>query len=197
MLMNSLIFSAYKLIPFKHISDTEQWVDIIAENIALRSQIAKFIGPTWGPPGSRRPQMGPMLTPWTLLSGMLSHAHTYKFVGGKITEVKIELICLQCERIDERIGQNHSPKASICLFVPICYIILLIFHPRTFSSNPPFLALRPKSHYHEIHLRYSCQFQWGDMSIRYNQYTYWYCICMFCVTRDWSFIPVSVWIIDS
>ena len=27
------------------------------------------MGPTWGPPGSRRPQMGPMLVPWTLLSG--------------------------------------------------------------------------------------------------------------------------------
>ena len=26
-------------------------------------------GPTWGPPGSCRPQMGPMLAPWTLLSG--------------------------------------------------------------------------------------------------------------------------------
>ena len=32
------------------------------------SQIAKFMGPTWGPPGSWRPQMGPMLAPWTLLS---------------------------------------------------------------------------------------------------------------------------------
>ena len=42
-------------------------------NTALHSswkgQIAKFIGPTWGPPGSSRPQMGPMLAPWTLLSG--------------------------------------------------------------------------------------------------------------------------------
>ena len=36
----------------------------------LRSQIAKFMGPTWGPPGSCRPQMGPMLAPWTLLSGI-------------------------------------------------------------------------------------------------------------------------------
>ena len=34
------------------------------------SQIAKFMGPTWGPPGSCRPQMGPMLAPRTLLSGM-------------------------------------------------------------------------------------------------------------------------------
>ena len=27
----------------------------------------KVHGPTWGPPGSCRPQMGPMLAPWTLL----------------------------------------------------------------------------------------------------------------------------------
>ena len=33
------------------------------------TQIARFMGPTWGPPGSCRPQMGPMLAPWTLLSG--------------------------------------------------------------------------------------------------------------------------------
>ena len=35
----------------------------------LNTQIAKFIGPTWVPPGSCRPQMGPVLAPWTLLSG--------------------------------------------------------------------------------------------------------------------------------
>ena len=33
------------------------------------TQIAKFMRPTWGPPGSCRPQMGPILAPWTLLSG--------------------------------------------------------------------------------------------------------------------------------
>ena len=33
------------------------------------TQIARFMGPTWGPPGSCRPQMGPMVSPWTLLSG--------------------------------------------------------------------------------------------------------------------------------
>ena len=32
-------------------------------------QMAKFMGPTWGPPGSCRPQMGPMFAPWTWLSG--------------------------------------------------------------------------------------------------------------------------------
>ena len=38
----------------------------------MTPQIAKLMGPTWGPPGSCRPQMDPMLAPWTLLSGMLS-----------------------------------------------------------------------------------------------------------------------------
>ena len=36
------------------------------------TQITRFMRPTWGPPGSCRPQMGPMLAPWTLLSGYLS-----------------------------------------------------------------------------------------------------------------------------
>ena len=35
------------------------------------SQIARFKGPTWDPPGSCRPQVGPMLAPWTLQSGIV------------------------------------------------------------------------------------------------------------------------------
>ena len=37
--------------------------------MGLDTHLAKFMGPTWGPPGSCRPQMGPMLALWTLLSG--------------------------------------------------------------------------------------------------------------------------------
>ena len=33
------------------------------------TQITQFMGPTWSPPGSCRPQTGPMLTPWTFLPG--------------------------------------------------------------------------------------------------------------------------------
>ena len=36
------------------------------------SQIARFVGPTWGKPGADRTQVGPMLAPWTLLSGLVS-----------------------------------------------------------------------------------------------------------------------------
>ena len=34
-------------------------------------QITKFMWPTWGPPGSCRPQLGRMLAPWTSLSGSI------------------------------------------------------------------------------------------------------------------------------
>ena len=43
--------------------------------LTVISQIARFMGPTWGPPGSCRPQMGPMLAPWTLLSGIFLKHH--------------------------------------------------------------------------------------------------------------------------
>ena len=44
---------------------------IACYDYVILSQIPKFMGPTWGPPGSCRPQIGPMLAPWTLLSGFL------------------------------------------------------------------------------------------------------------------------------
>ena len=34
------------------------------------SLMARFMGPTWGPPGAGKTHMGPMLAPWTLLSGL-------------------------------------------------------------------------------------------------------------------------------
>ena len=44
------------------------------ENVAdnKTSLKAMFMGPTWGPPGAEGTQMGPMLAPWTLLSGLSS-----------------------------------------------------------------------------------------------------------------------------
>ena len=34
------------------------------------SLIARFMGPTWGPSGAARTQVGPILVPWTMQSGM-------------------------------------------------------------------------------------------------------------------------------
>ena len=46
-----------------------------SNSIIITTQIAKFMEPTWSPPGSYWPQMGPMLAPWTLLSGHLWSEH--------------------------------------------------------------------------------------------------------------------------
>ena len=58
------------LLSFKRVGDKNEYIYInnaLSKNIG--TQIAKFMGPTWGPPGSYRTQMDPMLAPWTLLSG--------------------------------------------------------------------------------------------------------------------------------
>ena len=39
--------------------------------VSESSLMARLMGPTWGPSGADRTQVGPMLAPWTLLSGML------------------------------------------------------------------------------------------------------------------------------
>ena len=58
------------------LSGHKQTHDILSICLAS-TQIARFIGPTWGPPGSCRPQMGPMLAPWTLLSGKWCQIHYF------------------------------------------------------------------------------------------------------------------------
>ena len=46
--------------------------DIYVQGLTIVTQITKFMRPTWDPSGSCRPQMGPMLAPWTFLSGNLT-----------------------------------------------------------------------------------------------------------------------------
>ena len=55
---------------FQRLQKGKRWQRLLLGDCSFASQIAKFMGPTWGPPGSCRPQVGPMLAPWTLLSGM-------------------------------------------------------------------------------------------------------------------------------
>ena len=54
------------------VSEFKELVLFIRFMLSLNIHIAKFMGPTWGPSGSFRPQMGPMLVPWTLLSGHIT-----------------------------------------------------------------------------------------------------------------------------
>ena len=70
----------------------------------MPSQIAKFMGPTWGQPGSCRPQMCPMLAPWTLLSGVycfvvVSNEHIFSHIPVNTCEHFDTLITLTCNKV--------------------------------------------------------------------------------------------------
>ena len=52
--------------------------------------IARFLGPTWGPCGADRTQVGPMLAPWTLLSAsMQQHEYSIQRLATKVFGVQI------------------------------------------------------------------------------------------------------------
>ena len=52
--------------------DETPFLVIISQQTCIHTLIARFMGSTWGPSGADRTQVGPMLTPWTLLSGYCS-----------------------------------------------------------------------------------------------------------------------------
>ena len=59
-----LLFCCYCCVcTWRGLCNVTQWSD--------NTLIARFMGPTWGPSGADRAQIGPMLAPWTLLPGIL------------------------------------------------------------------------------------------------------------------------------
>ena len=49
----------------------QHWFRCWLPSNSKTSLIAKFMGPTWGPSGADRTQVGPMLVAWVLLSGII------------------------------------------------------------------------------------------------------------------------------
>ena len=52
------------------------------------SLIARFVGPIWGPSGADRTQVGPMLAPWILLSGI-----SYQGMDRHTSHVDYSCLC--------------------------------------------------------------------------------------------------------
>ena len=48
---------------------------VVIITLSITALIARFMGPTWCPSGAGRTQVGPMLAPWTLLSGCRCFVH--------------------------------------------------------------------------------------------------------------------------
>ena len=68
------------------------WISVSGcVSIKATTQIARFMGPTWGPPGADRSQVGPMLAPWTLLSGKTVMSSLYVLLWPAVVTI-IQLV---------------------------------------------------------------------------------------------------------
>ena len=115
------------------------------------------MGPTWGPPGSCRPQMGPMLAPWTLLSGVSYHGICWQvssFHGQarhqqwslvKILNHFYNLLWICANIVDVRmIDLTRMTWYHVCN-----QRLLLTIGLRLFGVGRHRIALKPKCHHHE------------------------------------------------
>ena len=111
------------------------------------SQIAKFMGPTWSPPGSCRPQMGPMLAPWTLLSGSSPCLSGDKrcYIIGNVRRYLYEERNSPTTKQTDRLATSRPFLSIVCLMVVTRYVycitwvmrIIIVFNRRKDSMVIP------------------------------------------------------------
>ena len=91
---------------------------------SVYTQIARFMGPTWGPPGSHRPQVGHVLAPWTLLSAYMRpptwsfsvQTMTSTLFGAKILNSVVWLVaCASCFLLIQRVDHITAQTAMIMM----------------------------------------------------------------------------------
>ena len=113
-----------------------------------------FIGPTWVPPGSCRPQIGPMLAQWNLLSGSRTVMST---LWGIFHKDPYEFLNLRALKI-AMLYKNYIPQCMGAIFCvefqrgPYPYIERFDFYKKNeilralrFKSPEVFLK-RPQAH---------------------------------------------------
>ena len=99
----------------------------------IHTLITRFMGPTWGPSGADRTQVGPMLAPWILLSG-------YAFIAdsrpqdriarkGLLNLRNVKLTCIQTTRAI----QIKSLKRKG--WYTDCYIVTYVFKAVKITTN--------------------------------------------------------------
>ena len=89
--------------------------------LANLTQIAKLMGPTWGPPGSWRPQMDPMLALWILLSGkpwQEAEEHSYLYSGRATWPVILWWASVQ-NGYWTWVSNNITHKNNECNYLPM------------------------------------------------------------------------------
>ena len=76
-------------VPPYHVVSMIKTTDQSGERLLV---FARFMGPTWGPPGADRTQVGPMLAPWILLCGLVDCIVGKRNWAGQIFPVNV---CIQ------------------------------------------------------------------------------------------------------
>ena len=104
------------------------------------AQIAKFMGPTWGPPGSCRPQMGPVMAPWILLSRGIRAVklNCWSFISAGL---------LMCWWVMRRLGSDcviHRNRNVIILtkFLSLAALKVVILTTFSAASDENFVKIR-------------------------------------------------------
>ena len=118
--------------------------------------IARFMGPIWGPSGSNRTQVGPMLSPQTLLSGWVKNINNDR---------QIPAICLHIKQIylsadlthDMIITSLGSSLQQMCLSTLILNTLRLRQNGRHFTDNIfKSIFLNYNLNFKYISLKYAC-----------------------------------------
>ena len=81
------------------------------------SQIARFLGPTRDPPGSCRPQLGPMLAPWTLLSAISGpHVGPMNLAIRDVIHCRLKYCCKSDALYSDRLDSSECLEAFATFF---------------------------------------------------------------------------------
>ena len=97
---------------------------------SMASQIAKFMGPTWGPPGSCWTQMNPMLAPWNLLSGLVqdcSNSITNALQSGTMLS-KCDLTVVDMGHVHMYLITTKDNKVEIVCIFYMLYVMATFFY---------------------------------------------------------------------
>ena len=96
-------------------------------SISVVSPISRFLGPTWGPPGDDRTQVGPVLAPWTLLSGV-SFIPSTLYISLSESYIMIHTINNVAHMTSSYASFMLILLCCVCSVVDILYIFFRLLH---------------------------------------------------------------------
>ena len=100
-------------------------------NLWLNALIANFMGPTWGPSGADRTQVGPMLAPWNLLG--VSTKRLLLVAMFKFTRYNFGHVMSQCSSTRYSIKHCNDKGRSLIKLLTCTRHPIQVCHDVTFA----------------------------------------------------------------